>query len=119
MIHIKVKESTVVMSAIKEITESDLKRAAPSSGEPSSKRQRPVFKDETLENQLFDWTDWDPTDQADMVFYGIKMKIRLVGVPEDDQIVCAEWYASKSKVVFNFKDGSKRTFGLKVSLTMY
>lgn len=107
------------MAEIKTISGHDLKHTTPTSEEPSPKRPRPIFKDEPLENQLFEWTDWDPTGQADMIFYGIRMKIKLVGMPEDDQIECVEWYASKSKVVFNFTDGSSRIFGLKVSCTMY
>lgn len=107
------------MAAIETTSELDLKRAAPASEEPSPKRQRPLFKEESLENQLFEWKDWDPTGEADMIFYGIKMKIKVAGMPEDDQIESVEWNASMSKVVFNFKDGSSRTFGLKVSLTLY
>lgn len=107
------------MAEIKTISGADLKHTTPTSEEPSPKRTRSIFNDEPLENQLFEWTDWDPTGQADMIFYGIRMKLKVVGMPEDDQIESVEWYASKSKAVFNFKDGSSRTFGLKVSLTIY
>lgn len=85
-----------------------------------TKRQRPVFRVEPLEEQLFEWTDWSPLDrETDMIFYGITLRHGIVGLPGDDQIASVEWRASKSKVVFNFKDGSSRTFGLKISLCIY
>jgi hypothetical protein len=107
------------MAAVEEFAGNYLKRPAPYSTEPCPKRPRPFFKEEALENQIFEWTSWDPTGEADMIFEGIKMKMKVAGLPGDDQIESVEWVASKSKIVFNFKDGSSRTFGLKISLMMY
>ena len=44
------------------------------------------------------------------------MTQKLVGFPEDDQIESAEWTPSAGWVEFNFKDGSQRKYGLKISL---
>lgn len=83
---------------------------------PEHKRPR-TFAEGPLEGQLFTWTNWDiGAEQGDAIFRGIRMTQKLVGFPEDDQIESAEWTPSAGWVEFNFKDGSQRKYGLKISL---
>jgi hypothetical protein len=84
--------------------------------EETRKRSR-AFEETPLENQLFDWEDWQETcEPGDVIFTGIKMLHSIVGFPPDDQIKRVYWVPSCSYVEFIFGDGSSRKFGLKVSL---
>jgi len=85
--------------------------------EEGGARPAKTFGEMSLENQIFTWTDWDiGAEHDDAVFSGITMRQKLVGFPEDDQIESVEWTPSCGYVVFHFKDGSHRKYGLKVSL---
>lgn len=77
------------------------------------------FPETGLERQLFSWRGWDHgAEFGDMIFTFITFDgptPRPTDLKEED-VDYVEWMQSHSRVNFLFKDGTKKTYGLKVSL---
>lgn len=75
------------------------------------------MEDTSAEEQIFRWKTWDVAGEpGDMLFKGIRMRLKYFGLPPDDQIESVEWLPSRSKIIFHLQDGTAKEYGMKVSL---
>lgn len=69
---------------------------------------------DSLEQQLFDWVDWEADNTGDMTFYNITLKVNIGNFTKGTKFHDALWKMTESKLVLVTDEGKEYTFNLGV-----